>query len=136
MISLLKRYGIGCIPTQPDSLGPFYKPNAPLRSSVGRGYLLSGVVLSSKNCLPIPKARIELWMAGPGGEYKDDYRAVVIANASGEYRFESHFPPTYSRYSPHIHMRVTAPGLKTLVTRHYPEYRSKKGEFDLVLIPG
>ena len=136
MIAQLKKYGIGCIPTNPDSLGPFYKPNAPLRGSVGRGYRLSGLVLSSRNCLPIPQARIELWMAGPDGEYKDDYRALVIANESGEYQFESHFPPSYSKRPPHIHIRTTAPGFKTLITQHYPEIRSKKGEFDLVLIPG
>jgi protocatechuate 3,4-dioxygenase beta subunit len=136
MIGQLKKYGIGCIPTQPDSLGPFYKPNAPLRSSVGRGYQLSGMVLSSKNCSPIPQAQIELWMAGPDGEYKDDYRAVVIANNVGEYQFESHFPPSYSSRRPHIHIRVTARGFKTLITQHYPENGSNRGEFDLVLIPG
>ncbi len=136
MIGQLKKYGIGCIPTPPGSLGPFYKPNAPLRGRVGSGYQLSGLVLSSKNCAPIPQAHIELWMAGPDGEYKDDYRAVVIANESGEYQFESHFPPSYSQRPPHIHMRVTARGFKTLITQHYPENRSKKGEFDLVLIPG
>jgi protocatechuate 3,4-dioxygenase beta subunit len=136
MIGQLKKYGIGCIPTPPGSLGPFYKPNAPLRGRVGSGYRLKGMVLSSKNCAPIPQARIELWMAGPEGEYKDDYRAVVIANESGEYQFESHFPPSYSQRPPHIHMRVTARGFKILITQHYPENRSKRGEFDLVLIPG
>jgi protocatechuate 3,4-dioxygenase beta subunit len=135
MIARLKKYGIGCIPTQPDSLGPFYKPNAPLRGSVGRGYRLSGMVLSSKNCSPIPQARIELWLAGPAGEYKDDFRAVVIANATGEYQFESHFPPSYSIRPAHIHIRATARGFKTLITQHYPEKGSIGGEFDLVLIP-
>jgi protocatechuate 3,4-dioxygenase beta subunit len=135
MIGQLKKYGIGCIPTHPDSLGPFYKPNAPLRSSVGRGYRLSGMVLSSKNCSPIPQALIEFWMAGPDGEYKDDYRAVVISDESGEYQFESHFPPSYSQRPPHIHIRATAHGFKTLTTQHYPRNGSTRGEFDLVLIP-
>ena len=135
MIGQLKKYGIGCIPTHPDSLGPFYKPNAPIRSSVGRGYRLSGMVLSSKNCSPIPQALIEFWMAGPDGEYKDDYRAVVVPNESGEYEFESHFPPSYSQRPPHIHIRVTARGFKTLTTQHYPKNGSTRGEFDLVLIP-
>jgi protocatechuate 3,4-dioxygenase beta subunit len=135
MIARLKKYGIGCIPTQPDSLGPFYKPNAPLRGRVGRGYRLSGMVLSSKNCSPIPQARIELWLAGPDGEYKDDYRALVIANAAGKYQFESHFPPSYSMRPAHIHVRATARGFKTLITQHYPEKGSIGGEFDLVLIP-
>jgi len=135
MIAQAKKYNIGCQPTPPDSLGPFYKPKAPLRNSVGKGYELSGKVLSSKDCAPIKEARVELWMAGPDGEYKDDYRATVLSNESGEYRFESHRPPSYLRRPPHIHIRVTAHGFKTLGTQHYPKEGLSKGEFDLVLIP-
>lgn len=135
MKAQLKKYSIGCTPTRPEPLGPFYKPNAPLRDSVGRGYELSGRVMSSRDCSPIPQARIEFWMAGPDGDYKDDYRATVIAGEAGKYRFESHIPPSYLRRPPHIHMRVTADGFKTLITQHYPEAGSGTGEFDLVLIP-
>lgn len=134
MIAQSKKFSIGCPPTQPDSMGPFYKPNAPLRDSVGKGYELNGRVMSSRDCSPIPRASIELWLAGPDGDYKDDYRATVIPNDSGEYRFESHFPPSYLRRPPHIHMRVKADGFKTLTTQHYPKTGSKKGELDLVLI--
>ncbi|MEJ2728626.1 MAG: intradiol ring-cleavage dioxygenase [Deltaproteobacteria bacterium] len=135
MVAQLKKYSIGCPPTPPGALGPFYKPNAPVRDSVGYGYELRGSVLSSRDCSQIPRARIELWMAGPGGDYKDDYRATVISDESGEYRFESHFPPSYSRRPPHIHVRVTANGFKTLVTQHYPEAGSRRAELNLVLIP-
>jgi protocatechuate 3,4-dioxygenase beta subunit len=135
MVAQQKKYSIGCAPTPPDAMGPFYKPNAPVRSSVGNGYELRGVVISTKNCAAIPQARIELWMAGPDGEYKDDYRATVIPNQAGEYYFESHLPPSYFNRPPHIHMRVSADGFKTLVTQHYPESASKKGTLDLVLIP-
>ncbi len=135
MIAQLKKYSIGCPPTPPDALGPFYKPKAPLRNSVGKGYELNGKVLSSKDCAPIKAARIEFWMAGPDGEYKDDYRATVLTNESGEYWFESHRPPSYLGRPPHIHIRVTANGFKILSTQHYPEEGSNKGEFDLVLIP-
>jgi protocatechuate 3,4-dioxygenase beta subunit len=131
----LKKYSIGCPPTLPEALGPFYKPNAPVRDSVGQGYELEGRVMSSRDCSPILQAGIELWMAGPNGDYTDDYRATVIPNESGEYRFESHVPPAYLRRPPHIHMRVSANGFKTLVTQHYPEKGSSRGEFDLVLIP-
>jgi protocatechuate 3,4-dioxygenase beta subunit len=135
MVAQLKKYSIGCPPTQPAALGPFYKPNAPVRNSVGYGYELGGSVMSSRDCSPIPQAHIELWMAGPDGDYRDDYRAMVIADESGEYRFESHPPPFYSGRPPHIHVRVTADGFKTLVTQHYPQAGSKKEELDLVLIP-
>lgn len=135
MVAQQKKYSIGCAPTPPDAMGPFYKSNAPLRDSVGKGYELSGVVMSTKNCAPIPQARIELWMAGPDGEYADNYRATVTPNQAGEYYFESHLPPSYFNRPPHIHMRVSANGFKTLVTQHYPEAGSKNGTLDLVLIP-
>jgi protocatechuate 3,4-dioxygenase beta subunit len=134
MVVQLKKSSIGCTPTPPDALGPFYKPNAPLRSSVGKGYELRGRVMSSRDCSPIPQARIELWMAGPDGDYKDAYRATVISDESGEYRFESHIAPSYLNRPPHIHMRIAADGFKTLITQHYPESGSSKGEFDIVLI--
>ena len=135
MVAQSNKYNLGCTPTPPDALGPFYKPGAPVRNSVGQGYELNGRVLSSKDCAPIIEARIELWMAGPDGEYKDDYRATVLPNEAGEYGFESHLPPSYLRRPPHIHIRVTADGFNTLATQHYPEKGSSKAEFDLVLIP-
>jgi protocatechuate 3,4-dioxygenase beta subunit len=54
-----------CKPTQPDMLGPFYEPGAPVRTRVGSGYVLSGAVLSAAECKPIPNARIEFWLAQP-----------------------------------------------------------------------
>jgi hypothetical protein len=36
-----------CKPTQPDMLGPFYEPGAPVRTSVGSEYVLSGAVLDA-----------------------------------------------------------------------------------------
>jgi protocatechuate 3,4-dioxygenase beta subunit len=135
MVAQLKKYNIGCAPTPPDARGPFYKPNAPVRNRVGNGYELRGTVISTENCAPIPQARIELWMAGPDGEYRDDYRATVMPNQAGEYYFESHLPPSYFNRPPHIHVRVSAAGFKTLVTQHYPEAGSKNGTLDLVLIP-
>src|SRR5215211_4753601 len=47
-----------CKPTQPDMLGPFYEPGAPVRTRVGRGYVLTRTVLAAKECKPIPDARI------------------------------------------------------------------------------
>jgi protocatechuate 3,4-dioxygenase beta subunit len=90
--------------------------------------------MSSRDCSPITLAQIKLWMAGPDGDYRDDFRATIIPDESGKYRFESHLPPSYLSRPPHIHMRVSADGFKTLTTQHYPETGSKKGELDLVLI--
>ena len=124
-----------CQPTPEDYLGPFYKAGAPVRSSVGQGYNLMGRVISSANCAPIPHARIELWLAGPDGTYDDDHRATIFADESGNYKFESNFPPGYSGRPPHIHMRISAEVFKTLVTQHYPTDGQTSGEFDIVLVP-
>lgn len=124
-----------CSPTPADSEGPFYKPAAPMRSSVGKGYYLSGVVKSAKDCSDIPGARIEFWLAAPNGNYDDEHRATLLADPSGRYAFESNFPPKYTSRPPHIHLRVTADGYRALVTQHYPEKGSSKGDLVLVMIP-
>ena len=124
-----------CKPTEPDELGPFYKPGAPMRASVGKGYVLEGTVRSARDCAPIEGAAIELWLAGPDGGYGDTYRATVITDRQGAYRFESHVPPPYYGRPPHIHLRVSARGFNNLVTQQYPEAGRRKGTFDVVLVP-
>lgn len=124
-----------CTPTEPDELGPFYKPGAPVRASVGKGYVLAGTVRSAKDCAPVEGAAVELWLAGPDGGYGDAYRATVIADGKGAYRFESHVPPPYYGRPPYIHLRVSARGFDTLVTQHYPDEGRRKGTFDVVLVP-
>ena len=123
-----------CTPTEPDMLGPFYKPDAPVRSSVGKGYVLSGAVKSSAGCAPIKGARIEFWLAGPEGKYNDDHRATIFSNEAGSYRFESNIPGPYFGRPPHIHVKVSAKGFNTLITQHYPEKGKTSAAFDLVLI--
>ena len=123
-----------CKPTQPDMLGPFYEPGAPVRTSVGSGYVLSGAVLAADDCKPIRNARIEFWLANPRGEYDNAHRATVFAGERGGYRFESNVPVSYGGRPPHIHVRVTAPGYEELVTQHYPERGQRKANFDLVLL--
>jgi catechol 1,2-dioxygenase len=123
-----------CKPTQPDMLGPFYEPGAPVRTSVGSGYVLSGAVLAAEACQPIPNAHIEFWLANPSGNYDDAHRATVLAEESGEYRLESNVPVSYGGRPPHIHVRVRAPGYEELVTQHYPERGQRKANFELVLV--
>jgi protocatechuate 3,4-dioxygenase beta subunit len=124
-----------CQPTQPDQEGPFYKAGAPIRDHVGEGYVLQGVVRSATGCAPIAGAQIEFWMAGPDGQYTDDYRATMLVGEDGAYRFESNFPPPYSGRPPHIHLRVSAEGYQTLITQHYPKEGENGASLDLVLVP-
>ena len=123
-----------CKPTQPDMLGPFYEPGAPVRTSVGSGYVLSGAVLAANDCKPIPNAKIEFWLANPRGDYDDAHRATVFAGQRGEYRFKSNVPVSYGGRPPHIHVRVKAPGYEELVTQHYLERGQRKANFDLILV--
>ena len=124
-----------CNPTRPDDLGPFYMPNAPVRSSVGQGHVLRGVVRSAAGCKPIPGARIEFWLAGPDGRSDDARRAIESTGRDGVYRFESNLPGVYGGRPPHIHLRVTAAGYLILTIQHYPAPNETEGTFDLVLVP-
>jgi protocatechuate 3,4-dioxygenase beta subunit len=123
-----------CRPTSADALGPFYEPGAPVRSKIGTGYVLTGRVLAARTCRPIARARIELWLANADGEYDDAHRATVIAGRRGAYRFESSKPPSYGSRPPHIHLRVSARGYRTLVTQHYPRATRSSAVFNLVLV--
>jgi protocatechuate 3,4-dioxygenase beta subunit len=125
----------GCQPTQYDEIGPFYRPNAPERRAVGKGYLLTGTVLSAGDCRPLARARIEFWLVNPQGTYDDDHRATVHADRQGRYRFESNRPTDYVGRKPHIHIMVSAAGHEQLITQHYPRENSEEGVFDLVLVP-
>ncbi|CAN5259050.1 hypothetical protein BH24ACT19_BH24ACT19_03480 [soil metagenome] len=126
----------GCQSTQPDVRGSYYVLDAPVRTSVDTGgYVISGNVLSTDTCQPIPGARIEFWLADAGGNYDDVHRATMLAGEGGEFRFESNFPALYENRPPHIHVRVTAPGYGELVTQHYPEAGQTETNFDLVLQP-
>ncbi|MBC7963249.1 MAG: intradiol ring-cleavage dioxygenase [Steroidobacteraceae bacterium] len=122
-----------CEPTPQDEIGPFYRPNAPLRSKIGSGYLLSGVVRDAMNCKSIAGARIEVWLAGPAGAYGDDWRATLYTDRSGRYRIEMNFPPAYARRPPHVHILVDIKDYAGLVTQHYPKAGQKEARFDLVL---
>jgi len=124
-----------CAPTEEDVMGPFYKPNAPVRSSVGKGYVLHGVVRSSRDCAPVPGAVIELWLAGPESDYDDAHRATMVAEPTGAYRFESNPPQPIEGRPPHVHLRVSAKGFITLVTQHYPLPGKTDAVFDVVLVP-
>lgn len=126
---------VECSPTPWDEIGPFYRPNAPVRSSIGKGYLLSGTVRSAGDCRPLRNVRIEMWQAGPDGTYNDAHRATLFSDHAGRYRLQTSAPPPYGRRPSHIHILVDAKGFEGLITQHYPEKGKKRATFDLVLEP-
>jgi protocatechuate 3,4-dioxygenase beta subunit len=135
LLSQAQGSGTQCNPTPSDYLGPFYKAGAPVRASVGKGYELKGVVKSAEDCAPIANTKIELWLTNSEGDYDDDHRATLYSDDTGSYSFQSNFPPGYSGRPPHIHIKISAAGFKTLATQHYPVAGRKDAVFDIVLVP-
>lgn len=123
-----------CVPTRPDAEGPFYKPNAPERGVTGRGLAIGGTVRSADGCVPLAGARLEWWSADARGQYDDEHRATQIADAAGRYRYETDSPGRYPGRPPHLHVRVTAPRHRTLITQLYPKPGQTALEFDFVLV--
>lgn len=125
----------GCTPTAADALGPFYQPNAPERSSTGQGLILTGTVRAMPACTPLGTARLEWWAANTQGDYDAAHRATQAVESTGAYRYTTDFPGVYPGRPPHLHLRVTAPGYRTLVTQVYPQAGQTEMTFDIVLVP-
>jgi protocatechuate 3,4-dioxygenase beta subunit len=125
----------GCLPTLDDGSGPFGRGAPPRRATIGKGHVLSGVVLSSVDCSPIARAVIHLWQSNRRGEYVRAGSATVVTNAAGRFRFEGPRPVSYAGRAPHIHLRVVAEDHELLLTRYVPAPRAKRGSVRLVLRP-
>jgi len=124
-----------CAPTRTDIEGPFYEPNAPMRTQTGQGLKVSGRVQSTRDCKPLPGARIEWWSADRAGDYKDAHRATVLTGNDGTYRYETVFPSGYSFRPPHLHVKVSASGHRPLTTQIYPAEGQGQIAFDFNLVP-
>jgi protocatechuate 3,4-dioxygenase beta subunit len=124
----------GVCTATPPSEPANYKAGTPVRTKTGTGYVFSGTVRAT-SCAPIAGASVEIWHANPSGVYDDDHRATLIAGSDGRYRLETSFPAAYGGGVSHIHIRVTAPGHRTLVAFFEVAAGSTSGEMDLVLEP-
>ena len=123
-----------CPITPTGYMDPNYSPNPPLRSHVGNGFVLTGVVRSGIDCSVLPRARVEIWHAGPNGSYDMVHRGTVITDAGGRFRFETDFPGS-SFGQPHIHLRVAVPGFKPTAAVFLPKPGTGAGEIQIVLEP-
>jgi protocatechuate 3,4-dioxygenase beta subunit len=120
--------------TTNDILGPFYRPNTPIRSNlVYKG--LKGTLIELKgkvfapDCTTIVKnAMIEIWHCNTEGEYDNtskEYRSRgrLMSDGNGEYSFKTILPGKYLNgelYRPsHIHYRVTEANSKELISQIY-----------------
>jgi protocatechuate 3,4-dioxygenase beta subunit len=124
-----------CSATSADMLGPFYKAGAPERSATGSGLTIHGAVRSTRDCKPLPAAKVEWWSADGKGQYDDAHRATQIADGEGRFRYITDHPGRYPGRPPHVHVKVTASGHKPLVTQIYPKPEIREIAFDFVLQP-
>lgn len=120
--------------TTNDILGPFYRPNAPVRSDLtykglfGTRIVLKGKVFKAGCITPLQNALVEIWHCNTEGEYDNDtkefrHRASLYTNDKGEYAFTTILPGKYLNnqlYRPsHIHYRVTEKDSKELISQIY-----------------
>ena len=121
--------------TTTDILGPFYRPDAPVRSDMrikkdkGQLVVLMGQV-KHKDCkTPLKGATVELWHCSADGVYDNDspafkYRAKTYCDEKGSYSFKTILPVPYdvgngSIRPAHFHMLISAAGYQTLITQLY-----------------
>jgi protocatechuate 3,4-dioxygenase beta subunit len=125
----------GCPPTLDDGAGPFGRGAPPRRNKIGTGHVLTGVVLSSVDCRPLPAARVHLWQANRRGEYVRAGSATVVTDRAGRFRFEGPRPVSYEGRPPHIHLRVVAMNHELLFARYVSRSGATRGSIRLVLLP-
>lgn len=116
-------------PTPDNTLGPYYKPGAPLRDKLtdagqaGTPLLVAGRIINTDGA-PQPAAKIEVFHADHFGDYDLEgfrCRGQIPVALAGEYKFQTVMPGQYGGRAQHIHYVITAPGHKQLVTQLYFE---------------
>lgn len=112
-------------PTRATGLSPHfhYDGRAPSKTELwkegdaGEPLFLRGRVLDT--CAkPVPGARVHLWHADKDGSHIDDrWRADFAVGADGAFRLKTVLPGFAGGLPRHIHVVVSHPGHKKLVTR-------------------
>jgi protocatechuate 3,4-dioxygenase beta subunit len=114
-------------PTIPETAGPYFKPQSPLRSDLrepgiaGRPVELTGHVLT-RTCRPLAGALVDLWHANDSGEYDNKgfrLRGHLFTDPAGRYAFRTILPGLYPGRTRHYHVKVQAPGSALLTTQFY-----------------
>lgn len=120
--------------TTNDILGPFFRPDAPIRSDMitegllGTRITLKGTVFQQDCTTPMKNAMVEIWHCNAHGDYDNDSEAFnqrgrLITDETGTYSFSTILPGKYLNgelYRPaHIHYRVTEENSKELISQIY-----------------
>lgn len=126
---------IGDCATTSDILGPFYRPDSPVRNNFiipgegGKVIELSGIVKHQDCITPYKNAKVELWHCDNNGVYDNSsdnfrYRGTIFTDENGGYTFQTVLPVPYEvgngKIRPaHFHMMINAEGYQPLVTQLY-----------------
>jgi protocatechuate 3,4-dioxygenase beta subunit len=114
-------------PTIPETAGPYFKPQSPLRSDlrepgiIGRPVELFGQVLT-RACRPLAGALVDLWHANDQGEYDNKgfrLRGHIFTDSEGRYAFHTILPGLYPGRTRHFHVKVQPAGGALLTTQFY-----------------
>jgi protocatechuate 3,4-dioxygenase beta subunit len=136
---------ISADPTPAQTDGPYYRTGSPERRSLiefdqsGTRLLLSGYVVGL-DCQAIPGAWLDFWQADASGRYDNAgyrLRGQQYADSSGHYQLETILPGEYPGRTPHIHVKVRAPGGPVLTTQlYFPDQPSnnRDGIFNAALL--
>lgn len=120
--------------TSKDILGPYYRPDAPMRTDLtfagmeGTRLQIGGTVFQADCVSPLANAMVEIWHCSPTGNYDNTseayiHRARVMTDPTGAYSFLTIFPGKYLNgelYRPaHVHFRVTEENSRELISQVY-----------------
>jgi len=104
--------------------GPYYKPDSPERTILfdvgvpGEKLLLTGYVFDI-NGKPITRAWLDFWQANGNGKYDNigfTLRGHQYTDAEGKYKLETVVPGAYFGRTAHIHVKVKAAKMHSILT--------------------
>lgn len=114
-------------PTVPQTEGPYFKPNSPLRTSllesgtVGVRLTVSGYVFGLA-CKPLAGVLLDFWQADTNGAYDNTgfrFRGHQFTDARGAFTLTTIVPGLYPGRTRHLHVKLQAPGRPVLTTQLY-----------------
>ena len=119
-------------PTEDNIEGPFYRKDAPFRSTLAEGVkgsslLVMGLVLSPDGT-PLKDAVVDVWHASAQGEYDNKspnfwLRGWIRTNKNGFYYYYTVMPGQYdlgdAKRPAHVHYKVSADDHRALTTQLY-----------------
>lgn len=111
-----------------------YIPDAPRRDSLGRGFVITGLVRSAAGCRPLEGVRVQVWLATETGGEQDN-RASVRTGADGRYRIET--APTVAQFGePNIHVGYDDDEYRAVFIRRVVDLDDERAVVNLTLARG